>query len=111
MDLDTNLDKENCTSDGSAPSKGNKKTVEETYQKLTQLEHVLLRPDTYIGSTELNRTKVCHQSRNVLSLFTSPSFLSPHQTTNPVHQMQLGSTCYSDIFFFGGRSVRAIQLL
>jgi DNA topoisomerase-2 len=35
-----------------------KKTVEETYQKLTQLEHVLLRPDTYIGSTELNRTKL-----------------------------------------------------
>lgn len=70
MDLDANLDKENFTSDGPAPSKGNKKTVEETYQKLTQLEHVLLRPDTYIGSTELNRTKVCHQSRNVLSLFT-----------------------------------------
>jgi hypothetical protein len=35
-----------------------KKTVEETYQKLTQLEHVLLRPDTYIGSTEMNRTKL-----------------------------------------------------
>eukprot|EP00736_Rhodelphis_marinus_P005637 Rmarinus@m.29818 len=29
-----------------------KKTVEETYQKVTQLEHVLLRPDSYIGSTE-----------------------------------------------------------
>ena len=26
-----------------------KKTVEETYQKKTQLEHILLRPDTYIG--------------------------------------------------------------
>lgn len=35
-----------------------KKTVEETYQKLTQLEHVLLRPDTYIGSVEQNRTKL-----------------------------------------------------
>ena len=35
-----------------------KKTVEETYQKLTQLEHVLLRPDSYIGSTEMNRTKL-----------------------------------------------------
>ncbi|EKX38687.1 hypothetical protein GUITHDRAFT_158481 [Guillardia theta CCMP2712] len=34
------------------------KTVEETYQKLTQLEHVLLRPDTYIGSTEMHRTKL-----------------------------------------------------
>ena len=29
-----------------------KKTVEQTYQKKTQLEHILLRPDTYIGSVE-----------------------------------------------------------
>ena len=28
------------------------KTVEEVYQKKTQLEHILLRPDTYIGSIE-----------------------------------------------------------
>jgi len=28
------------------------KTIEQTYQKKTQLEHILLRPDTYIGSTE-----------------------------------------------------------
>jgi len=27
-----------------------KKTIEETYKKLTQREHVLLRPDTYVGS-------------------------------------------------------------
>ena len=32
--------------------KAGKKTVEETYQKKTQLEHILLRPDTYIGSIE-----------------------------------------------------------
>jgi len=29
-----------------------KKTVEEMYQKKTQLEHILIRPDTYIGSVE-----------------------------------------------------------
>lgn len=29
-----------------------KKTIEETYQKKSQLEHILLRPDTYIGSVE-----------------------------------------------------------
>lgn len=34
------------------PSK-RKKTVEQTYTKLTQLQHILLRPDTYIGSAEL----------------------------------------------------------
>lgn len=32
--------------------KASKKTIEHTYQKTTQLEHILLRPDTYIGSTE-----------------------------------------------------------
>eukprot|EP00057_Strongylocentrotus_purpuratus_P006177 XP_011660651.1 PREDICTED: DNA topoisomerase 2-alpha-like [Strongylocentrotus purpuratus] len=34
-------------------SKGKKRlSVERIYQKKTQLEHILLRPDTYIGSTE-----------------------------------------------------------
>ena len=28
------------------------KALEEIYQKKSQLEHILLRPDTYIGSTE-----------------------------------------------------------
>ena len=28
-------------------AKGTEKTVEERYQKKTQLEHILLRPDTY----------------------------------------------------------------
>jgi DNA topoisomerase II len=31
-------------------------TVEETYKKLTQLEHVLLRPDTFVGSCETSET-------------------------------------------------------
>jgi DNA topoisomerase-2 len=31
------------------------KAIEEIYQKKSQLEHILLRPDTYIGSTG-NRT-------------------------------------------------------
>uniref|UniRef100_A0A3B0MNB7 DNA topoisomerase 2 n=1 Tax=Theileria annulata TaxID=5874 RepID=A0A3B0MNB7_THEAN len=37
---------------------GKAKTVEERYQKKTQLEHILLRPDTYIGSTELNNQQM-----------------------------------------------------
>ncbi|URE07085.1 hypothetical protein MUK42_20585 [Musa troglodytarum] len=36
---------------GGPPAPG-KKTIEEIYQKKTQLEHILLRPDTYIGSVE-----------------------------------------------------------
>jgi len=35
-----------------APPKGKKTTVEQVYQKKTQLEHILLRPDSYIGSVE-----------------------------------------------------------
>lgn len=31
---------------------GKKKTVEETFTKLTQLEHILLRPETYIGAAD-----------------------------------------------------------
>ena len=43
-----------------ATGKGTKKTktIEETYQKKTQLEHILLRPDTYIGSTEPLETQM-----------------------------------------------------
>lgn len=36
-----------------APKASKKKEViEKTYQKKSQLEHILLRPDTYIGSVE-----------------------------------------------------------
>ncbi|KAL4291801.1 hypothetical protein GQ457_14G024050 [Hibiscus cannabinus] len=34
------------------------KTIEETYQKKSQLEHILLRPDTYIGSIEQHAQKL-----------------------------------------------------
>ncbi|KAK8941030.1 DNA topoisomerase 2 [Platanthera zijinensis] len=41
------------SSAGAAPAAtGGKKTIEEVYHKKTQLEHILLRPDTYIGSIE-----------------------------------------------------------
>lgn len=37
----------------SAENKGTpKQSIEQTYQKKTQLEHILLRPDTYVGSIE-----------------------------------------------------------
>jgi DNA topoisomerase-2 len=35
-----------------------KKTIEEIYQKKTQLEHILLRPDTYIGSIEYDNQQL-----------------------------------------------------
>jgi DNA topoisomerase-2 len=36
----------------SAGGSSKKQTLEKIYQKKTQLEHILLRPDTYIGSVE-----------------------------------------------------------
>lgn len=36
----------------SAPKPGSKNAIEKMYQKKSQLEHILLRPDTYIGSVE-----------------------------------------------------------
>ena len=33
-------------------------TIEQTYQKKTPLEHILLRPDTYVGSIEPQDTKL-----------------------------------------------------
>lgn len=36
----------------SKPALRRGKTIEQLYQKKTQLEHILLRPDTYVGSTE-----------------------------------------------------------
>ncbi len=47
--------------DGAPPTKPepkSKKTATETYQKLTQLEHIIKRPDTYIGSVERTDQKM-----------------------------------------------------
>lgn len=41
---------ENGAGDGKSVTK--QKTIEGIYQKKSQLEHILLRPDTYIGSVE-----------------------------------------------------------
>lgn len=38
---------------------GKRLSVERIYQKKTQLEHILLRPDTYIGSVERTDPVVC----------------------------------------------------
>lgn len=43
---------QNGTVEVPPPAKGGKGTIENIYQKKTQLEHILLRPDTYIGSVE-----------------------------------------------------------
>jgi len=49
MDTDS-IPNSPATSSGAATPKS--KTIEEIYKKKSQLEHILLRPDTYIGSVE-----------------------------------------------------------
>lgn len=56
-----------------APAKGSKAAIEKIYQKKSQLEHILLRPDTYIGSVEratetmwvYDKTKECMVQREL----------------------------------------------
>lgn len=48
--------------DDALPTNNDKRlSVERIYQKKTQLEHILLRPDTYIGSVE-TVTQVCAET-------------------------------------------------
>ncbi|KAI9193271.1 DNA topoisomerase [Polychytrium aggregatum] len=54
-DNDDNDDSDDYNYDEIKPTKRSaqtNKSIEEIYQKKTQLEHILLRPDTYIGSVE-----------------------------------------------------------
>lgn len=51
------------------------KTIEQTYQKKTPLEHILLRPDTYIGSTQ-----------------TTPSTLHISPNPHEINQKQISYT-------------------
>ena len=47
-----------AASDEGHVAKRKGKTVEQIYQKKTQLEHILLRPDTYVGSVEPQLTEM-----------------------------------------------------
>ena len=51
------LENESMMIDSPEKPKSNK-TATETYQKLTQLEHIIKRPDTYIGSVEKTEQKM-----------------------------------------------------
>ncbi|GAX77591.1 hypothetical protein CEUSTIGMA_g5035.t1 [Chlamydomonas eustigma] len=51
-----------------APNVHAGKALEEIYQKKTQLEHILLRPDTYIGSTEKQQQQMWVHDGTKMSL-------------------------------------------
>ncbi len=46
------VENESMILDGPSEAKSQKTNATEKYQKLTQLEHIIKRPDTYIGSVE-----------------------------------------------------------
>ncbi|KAG8951584.1 DNA topoisomerase 2 [Tulasnella sp. 424] len=57
MDVDDSEDDESSKPKKAAAS-GKKKTASETYQQLTPIEHILKRPDSYIGSVETLNEKL-----------------------------------------------------
>lgn len=63
-DLDDDLEEFVNPKQNGGKSTKKKLSVERIYQKKTQLEHILLRPDTYIGSvereTKVSETKLTH---------------------------------------------------
>uniref|UniRef100_A0ACD5TW45 Uncharacterized protein n=1 Tax=Avena sativa TaxID=4498 RepID=A0ACD5TW45_AVESA len=50
--------KSSSSHNSAAGAGGGEKTIEEMYQKKTQLEHILLRPDTYVGSIEKHKQQL-----------------------------------------------------
>ena len=66
------IDGENGAKEGA--KKDNKRlSVERIYQKKSQLEHILLRPDTYIGSVE-SVTQVGYASNLEIMLLNYPCY-------------------------------------
>ncbi len=74
--------------ESSAAGGGNKKrmSVERIYQKKTQLEHILLRPDTYIGSVERTdrAVGVCAHGRRMLLVRAADVGVRRRRETNCV---------------------------
>ncbi|KAM0431794.1 hypothetical protein ACHAPT_005044 [Fusarium lateritium] len=70
---------ENDSMDIDSPEKPKtkaKKTATETYQKLSQLEHIIKRPDTYIGSVEMaQQTMWVYNKETSLMEYRSVSFV------------------------------------
>ncbi len=71
---------------GKAPAKSSKvlqpttshnqsnKAIEDIYQKKSQLEHILLRPDTYIGAHQ-NSSALMHSTPLRQAMYLLPVFL------------------------------------
>lgn len=73
-----------------AAPKSKKTAVEEIYQKKSQLEHILLRPDTYIG-------KICN---NVYILLAMIRMII--DTSRPYIVLKYGDNCINDWYMDKG---------
>lgn len=75
---------QNGTGEAGPPAK--KGSIEKIYQKKSQLEHILLRPDTYIGSVEratetmwiFDKSKECMVQKE-LTFVPGKSFIIPYK--------------------------------
>ncbi|KAK6455269.1 DNA topoisomerase II [Scheffersomyces xylosifermentans] len=72
----TNTTVSSSTSRSTTPKPGGKQNASETYQKLSQLEHILKRPDTYIGSVEKTSTEMwCFDAESESMVFKEVSIV------------------------------------
>ncbi|KIH45796.1 ATPase/histidine kinase/DNA gyrase B/HSP90 domain protein, partial [Ancylostoma duodenale] len=70
----TEEDKNVFTNIDQASKTGKKLAIEDIYQKKSQLEHILLRPDTYIGSveyTEKTPSNYPYREKNQISIYNN----------------------------------------
>ena len=66
----------NGESEGGGKKPNKRLSVERIYQKKTQLEHILLRPDTYIGTIERLNEQVWYLNVKIISKQEVLSFLT-----------------------------------
>ena len=105
----TTTQTEKTTHSSAALKKKNKKTVEETYKKLEPIEHILLRPDTYIGSVEFGEQEMwivdpLHGSRGKSPLDLQSRRSDPANDSSPPHfikkTIRFCPGLYKVLFFF-----------
>ena len=76
-----------------APTGSDDRPVEQIYQKKTQLEHILLRPDTYIGSVEEIAQPLWVFENDKVEKTTRPKGLVFPSSMNDAHPLPLSTLC------------------
>lgn len=82
-----------------APKANQKMTIEKIYQKKSQLEHILLRPDTYIGSVEKSTETMWIYDKDSDMIKQKEITYVPGMFTF-VFYLFRSSICFCNVFFF-----------